>query len=78
MAQTITDLQADGMVGRRPDPIDRRCILIELTEHGRDTLREDRRRREGWLAEAIVTQLSADEQRTLDAAVPLLQRLTQS
>jgi DNA-binding MarR family transcriptional regulator len=78
MAQTIADLQADGMVGRRPDPIDRRCILIELTEHGRDTLREDRRRREGWLAEAIATQLSAEEQETLNAAVPLLQRLTQS
>jgi DNA-binding MarR family transcriptional regulator len=78
MAQTIADLQADGMVGRRPDPIDRRCILIELTEHGRDTLREDRRRREGWLAEAIATQLSDEEQRTLNDAVPLLQRLTQS
>jgi DNA-binding MarR family transcriptional regulator len=78
MAQTLADLQADGLVGRRPDPIDRRCILIELTERGRDTLREDRRRREGWLAQAIATQLSNEEQETLNAAVPLLQRLTQS
>jgi DNA-binding MarR family transcriptional regulator len=78
MAQTLADLQADDLVGRRPDPIDRRCILIELTERGRDTLREDRRRREGWLAQAIATQLTNEEQETLNAAVPLLQRLTQS
>lgn len=78
MAQTLADLQADDLVGRRPDPIDRRCILIELTERGRDTLREDRRRREGWLAQAIATRLTNEEQETLNAAVPLLQRLTQS
>jgi hypothetical protein len=37
---------------------------------------EGRGRREDWLAAAIATELSAEEQRTLLAAVPLLRRLT--
>jgi DNA-binding MarR family transcriptional regulator len=77
MAQTLLQLEGDRLISRHPDQSDRRQILIELTERGRDRLREDRRRREGWLAEAIAT-LSADEQRTLIDALPLLRRLAQS
>jgi hypothetical protein len=50
-------------------------VLIEITDLGRQKLGEDRRRREGWLAEAIATELTADEQETLMQAVPLLRRL---
>jgi DNA-binding MarR family transcriptional regulator len=78
MAHTIAELEAAGLVGRRPHPLDRRQILIELTGQGLDKLTEDRKRREGWLAEAIATELSADEQEILIQAVPLLRRLTQS
>ena len=48
MAQTVGDLEADGLVSRRPDPDDRRRALVELTEEGIATLTADRRRREGW------------------------------
>jgi DNA-binding MarR family transcriptional regulator len=78
MAQTLLELESDALISRHPDHSDRRQILIELTERGRDRLREDRRRREGWLAEAIATNLSAGEQRTLIEALPLLRRLAQS
>jgi DNA-binding MarR family transcriptional regulator len=78
MAHTIAELQAAGFVARRPHPLDRRQILIELTDRGLERLTEDRRRREGWLAEAIATELSAAEQEILAQAVPLLRRLTQS
>jgi DNA-binding MarR family transcriptional regulator len=78
MAQTLLELEGDRLISRHPDQSDRRQILIELTERGRGRLREDRRRREGWLAEAIATTLSADEQRTLIDALPLLRRLAQS
>jgi len=78
MAQTLLELEGDGLISRRPDPDDGRRILIELTGGGHDRLREDRRRREGWLAEAIATTLTADEQRTLLDALPLLSRLAQS
>ena len=78
MAQTLLELEGDGLISRRPDPDDGRRILIELTDGGHDRLREDRRRREGWLAEAIATTLTVDEQRTLIDALPLLRRLAQS
>jgi DNA-binding MarR family transcriptional regulator len=76
MAQTVAELQAAGLVSRAPDPTDRRQVLIALTDEGRETLNADRRRREGWLAEAMA-KLTSDEQETLIRAVPLLRRLTQ-
>lgn len=78
MAQTLLELEGDGLISRHADQNDRRQILIELTDRGHERLREDRRRREGWLAEAIATSLSAEEQRTLIDALPLLRRLAQS
>ncbi len=78
MAHTIAELKAAGYVARRPHPLDKRQILIELTDEGLARLHDDRRRREGWLAEAIATQLTADEQEILIRAVPLLDRLTQT
>ena len=78
MAQTVADLEADGLVMRSPDPADRRRIQIALTERGHAILREERTRREGWLAQAIATELTPEEQDTLVRAVPLLRRLAQS
>ena len=75
MAQTVADLEADGLVTRSPDPSDGRRALVELTEEGLAALEADRRRRDGWLAEAIAEQFSAHEQDVLDEAVPLLRRL---
>jgi DNA-binding MarR family transcriptional regulator len=77
MAQTLAELEAAGLIERRPDPVDRRRVLIELTTLGRERVLEARGRREDWLAAAIAAELDPDEQRTLLAAVPLLQRLSQ-
>ena len=78
MAQTVGDLEADGLVMRRPDPNDRRRAPVELTEAGRVALEADRRRREGWLSTAIAEQLSPREQGVLRDAVELLRRLAES
>jgi DNA-binding MarR family transcriptional regulator len=78
MAQTVADLESDGLVSRRPDPGDRRRALVELTEQGRTMLAADRRQREGWLAEAIASDLTPEEQRTLHEAVELMRRLADS
>lgn len=78
MAQTISELEGDGLVGRRPDPSDRRRAVVELTEAGRAMLLADRRRREGWLARAIAEDLSGEDQEVLDRAVQLLRRLAES
>ena len=76
MAGTLAELESAGLIARRPDPGDRRRIQIELTQRGCERLLEERGKREDWLAAAIAAQLSAEEQRTLLAAVPLLQRLS--
>jgi DNA-binding MarR family transcriptional regulator len=77
MTQTISDLESEGLIARRPDPGDGRRILVELTDQGRDTLEADRRQREGWLAQAIADDLTPSEQQTLMEAVTLLQRLAE-
>jgi DNA-binding MarR family transcriptional regulator len=77
MTQTVSDLEGEGLIARRPDPADGRRILVELTEQGRNTLEADRRKREGWLARAIADDLSPSEQQTLMEAVTLLRRLAE-
>lgn len=77
MGQTIHDLEAEGLLARRPDHADRRRMLVELTDAGRSAILEDRRRREGWLARAIDEDLSAEEQRLLSDAAALLARLAE-
>lgn len=78
MAQTVGDLERDGLVVRTPDPSDKRRAVVEMTAGGRATLETDRAHREGWLAQAIVEQLSPDEQEVLMEAVAVLRRLAES
>jgi DNA-binding MarR family transcriptional regulator len=78
MAQTVAELETEGLVARRPDDTDRRRALVELTREGRVVLEEDRRQREGWLASAIEGDLSAQEQSVLSEAVTVLRRLAES
>lgn len=75
MAQTLAELEADGLISRRPDPDDKRQVLIELSERGDERIAVERGKRDDWLAAAIATELSPEEQRTLIDAVPLLRRL---
>lgn len=75
MAQILTELRAEGLVDRLPDPSDRRQILVGLTETGRELLSAERRRREDWLSRAIADELTPAEQALLVDAVPLLRRL---
>ena len=77
MGQTLAELEAQGLVSRRPDETDGRRTLLDLTDAGRQTLAEERARREGWLAQAIEQEFSAEEQEILAQAIPLLARLTE-
>jgi DNA-binding MarR family transcriptional regulator len=78
MAQTVSDLEGDGLVERRPDPSDKRRALVSLTVEGNEALQSDRRHRVGWLAAAIEEDLSAEEQAVLSDAVELLRRLAEN
>ena len=76
MAQTVGELEADGLVKRRPDPDDRRRALVELTPAGRETLEEDRSRRVGWLVSAI-EELPVRDQVVLARATAIIGRLAE-
>jgi DNA-binding MarR family transcriptional regulator len=77
MGQTLAELESQGLISRRPDETDGRRTLLELTDEGRRVLADDRKRREGWLAQAIEQDFSAEEQEILASAIPLLARLTE-
>ena len=77
MTQTIADLEAQGLIARQADPGDGRRTLVALTDRGRETLNEDRRHREGWLATTIANDLSRSEQQVLAQAVAVLRRLAE-
>ena len=76
MSQTLAELEADQLVSRSQDATDGRRTRIELTQHGRDVLTEDRAKREGWLAEAIA-EFTPQERERLAKAVDLLRRLSE-
>ena len=75
MAQTIRDMESDGLIERRADPTDGRRWLVDMTAAGRGMLEEDRRRRQGWLTEALARELNAQERADLMKAVDLMRRL---
>ncbi len=78
MAQTVSELETEGLISRRPDPADGRRVLLELTDKGHQVLEADRQEREGWLIQAITEGLSEREQQEVARVVPLLRRLADS
>lgn len=77
MSQTLAELEAENLIERSPDESDGRRTKIALTDAGRTAIRNDRAHRDGWLAAAIAT-FTPEEQRILEQAVPLLERLAGS
>jgi DNA-binding MarR family transcriptional regulator len=77
MAQTVRDLEEEGLVSRRPDPADGRRAFVELTDAGLDLLRVTRARRETWLAQALERELDDRERELLRDALALLGRLAE-
>jgi DNA-binding MarR family transcriptional regulator len=75
MAQTVHDLESEGLVSRRPDPADRRRAFVELTAAGLDLLQATRARRETWLTEVLERELDAREREVLRRALTLLGRV---
>jgi DNA-binding MarR family transcriptional regulator len=75
MAPIVRELEASGLVSRRPDPSDGRRMLVELTAEGRATLTDLRARRVDWLTRALESELTAREREELRRAVALLGRV---
>jgi len=57
--------------------VDRRQVLIAVTETGATTVRETRRRRDAWLARRLAA-LTPDERAVLARATEILRRIADS
>lgn len=75
LTRLLADLEAAGFALRRPDPVDRRQSLIEITPAGRDLLHRDAAERAAWLAAAMAAHLSPTERELLRLAAQLMDRL---
>lgn len=74
ITQLVTRLEREGLVERRPDPADRRAVLVRVTDAGAGIIhgrREERVRRFSQLA----GQLTPEERQSIAAALPALTRM---
>ena len=77
MTRVIAVLEERSLVLRSPHPTDRRQVILTVTEEGRAVVQRVRRRKDAWLAQRLA-ELSTEERATLRAAVPILEKLSQS
>lgn len=77
MNRTVNSLVDDGLVTRSADPTDGRKTVIDITDVGQDVALETRRRRVAWFADRVA-ELGDDDRATLEAALPILRKLTDS
>ncbi|MGW4424701.1 MarR family winged helix-turn-helix transcriptional regulator [Streptosporangium sp. NPDC004631] len=77
MTRVITSLEERGLVSRSPHPSDRRQVTVSVTEQGALLLKEERRRKEAWLAQRL-RELSPEERAVLRQAAPILEKLSRN
>jgi DNA-binding MarR family transcriptional regulator len=77
MTRIVAALEEGGLVTRTDHPTDRRQVLVALSPQGKALLREDRRRRDAWLAQRM-RELDADDLAVLRRAAAVLNRLADS
>lgn len=77
MTRVIAALEARGLADRRAHPRDGRQAVVTITPAGSARLAADRQQREAWLS-CRLAELGAADLATLQAAVVVLDRLSQS
>ena len=75
LTDSINELLSRGLISRRPDSMDRRRQLIELTTAGTALLHEDRTERDAWLHATMRDNLSQLEFDLLMLVAPVLRKL---
>jgi len=75
MTRVLAGLEERGLILRTPHESDGRQHLVSLTADARTLLKEDRRKREAWLAQRLA-ELTQEERDVLRAAAPVIERLT--
>ncbi|MGZ4692505.1 MAG: MarR family winged helix-turn-helix transcriptional regulator [Acidimicrobiales bacterium] len=77
ITRIVAALEAEQWVERTTDPDDRRVTTVQATARGRRELRRIREERNAWLATRLAL-LDDDELARLVAALPVIERLTDS
>jgi DNA-binding MarR family transcriptional regulator len=77
MGATLGELEARGLITRRPDPDDGRRLVLAVTPAGEEALTQRRTARVRQLAAVLSAEFSEEEQARLAAAAPLLERLAE-
>lgn len=75
LTRVLASLEEQGLIAREQDAHDRRRHTIELTDDGRQLLREHMKSSDDWLAEAIETRLNPTERAVLQLAAGILDQL---
>lgn len=77
MTRLLAALEAGDLVAREPHPSDGRQVVVTVSAAGQALLREDRRRRDAWLAQRMLS-LGAADLAVLRQAVDILDTLADS
>ncbi|CAN5253793.1 MarR family transcriptional regulator [soil metagenome] len=77
VTRTLNSLVREGLVRREPDAVDRRQVVVSLSDKGEAVLAEERVHRDSWLAQRLA-ELTPDERRLLNEAAAILDKLAQS
>ncbi|HVX78200.1 MAG TPA: MarR family transcriptional regulator [Bradyrhizobium sp.] len=73
LTRLVGALERDGLIERQRSVVDRRALVIGLTEKGRSALAEDLNARQRWLQNAMAMALTDEERAGLtDAAQSML------
>jgi DNA-binding MarR family transcriptional regulator len=73
--RTLNGLEERGLVRRSPAADDARKVTVSLTDAGRALIVETRRLRTAWFSRRIA-DLGAEDRALLQAAMPVLQKLS--
>lgn len=76
MNRTVNSLQESGYITRAPVDDDRRKVLVDLTDAGRNVVEETVRRRDAWL-ESALGELTGDERDLLAGAAEVMRKLAE-
>ncbi len=76
MNRTVNALVSSGLITRATDEEDARRIHLELSEKGHEFVNETRRRRDAWFTQQLA-ELTPEQRRILEQAVPILKELAE-
>jgi DNA-binding MarR family transcriptional regulator len=78
MGVILSALESRGLIARRADPNDGRCMVMSLTRAGRDCILRRRDASTEVIAHSLATNFTAGEIALLSTAAVLIERLARA